>query len=629
MKLTNISATSFKGRTFSEALSPVTLIQGSNFAGKSSITDAVRLALIGYLPELGKLPKSTFDLCDSTSMSVEATMESGFKITRNWELKNNSIKTKSDVPEEIAQAGELVVMLNAEEYFSKGPTERMQYVAKNCPAPNQTTVEEIVKRIMAATQDSEVVREKLVISPADTQEWVQEALTSVSNEHEECKKAIDRANKSIVELSRLRSQDVPNVNLHSLEQDIILCNELSRKVDDELAVLQDRANKAQSNLLRRNEITRELSSKTAGEAKLKTVQKTVKDIQQAIELTEWPKDGALEQANQASSDARVEQTKLDSEYASIREAVSTATRAKKELITQSKCPYCGAEGTGWKALKEVELDSIISNGNKRLEDLVILIKAAQDKRKEHESAASGITASNKSKSDSKDQLSKAQQTLSAAERAFARYATLETELQTIPDGLENSDRITALDDKRAIHQRTLSELTSQRDTIITRKGDLKRLAELETERETATKNQHLFGTAVTLLKEARNELVEQAFQPLLDSANWFFEDILKCKLSYRNGEIGTWRNGAWVSHRTMSGTEKALVYASLQAALSERSPLRIMLIDEIGRLDHVNRNKLVVRACQAVKEGRVHQFIGVGTEIPMPAGETDVRLITV
>ena len=118
---------------------------------------------------------------------------------------------------------------------------------------------------------------------------------------------------------------------------------------------------------------------------------------------------------------------------------------------------------------------------------------------------------------------------------------------------------------------------------------------------------HTASTSCNTLRK----MVEDAFRPLLTVANSFFGAILKSPLAYNDGEIGTWREGVWVGHRTFSGTEKALCYSAIQMALAASSPVRVMIVDELGRLDAGNAEKLLLAVGHAIKTNRIDQFIGI------------------
>ncbi|MGB8295898.1 MAG: hypothetical protein WCG85_10765, partial [Polyangia bacterium] len=145
-----------------------------------------------------------------------------------------------------------------------------------------------------------------------------------------------------------------------------------------------------------------------------------------------------------------------------------------------------------------------------------------------------------------------------------------------------------------------------------RQADAQRAAQAEQARDKAKAEQVFAGKLTDTLRAIQTEAVERAFQPMLEIANAFAKPVLKSPLGYHAGEIGTRRNGLWVGHRTFSGTEKAIAYAAIQAALAARAPVRIMIIDELGRIgDRALFHLLAAVSQHLQKSGLVDQFIGI------------------
>jgi hypothetical protein len=101
-------------------------------------------------------------------------------------------------------------------------------------------------------------------------------------------------------------------------------------------------------------------------------------------------------------------------------------------------------------------------------------------------------------------------------------------------------------------------------------------------------------------------------------------------LAYNDGEIGTFRDGLFIGHATMSGTEKALAYAAIQAALASKSPVKLMIIDELGRLTDKNIARVLDAASAAINDGRLDSFIGIeANDSAAVYANSDCKLISV
>jgi hypothetical protein len=134
--------------------------------------------------------------------------------------------------------------------------------------------------------------------------------------------------------------------------------------------------------------------------------------------------------------------------------------------------------------------------------------------------------------------------------------------------------------------------------------------------------------AVKVMEAVQMKMVEEAFGAILEKANRLTDGILPSRLEYKDGDIGRWNGGTWVRHKAFSGTEKALAYAAISVALAADAPCKIVMIDELARLDAPNALKLLYRAHELIEAGVIDQFIGVGTmEIASWATNENVKVI--
>src|SRR2546427_13006476 len=93
MTLLHIEAENLKGEPFAYDLSRAVAIVGPNFAGKTRIIDAIRLALLGYLPELGKTNRATWGLSSGSPMTIRGLLSCDeAKFVRSFYLDGSTIK---------------------------------------------------------------------------------------------------------------------------------------------------------------------------------------------------------------------------------------------------------------------------------------------------------------------------------------------------------------------------------------------------------------------------------------------------------------------------------------------------------------------------------------------------------
>ena len=110
------------------------------------------------------------------------------------------------------------------------------------------------------------------------------------------------------------------------------------------------------------------------------------------------------------------------------------------------------------------------------------------------------------------------------------------------------------------------------------------------------------------------------------SAARFTAGILRSPLVYQDGDLGRFEGDKFISWETFSGTEEALAFAGLSVALAAQAPVKVVLIDELGRLTSANKTKLLDRMLELTRDGVIDAFIGADVVAPAMAGVKVVRL---
>ena len=105
------------------------------------------------------------------------------------------------------------------------------------------------------------------------------------------------------------------------------------------------------------------------------------------------------------------------------------------------------------------------------------------------------------------------------------------------------------------------------------------------------------------LRSKQAALVDAVFGSLLKIANEIVGPIMASPLAFHESDVGRWDGHRWISHKTFSGTEQALTFVAIEAALSHDVPVRLLIFDELGRLDHQRRADLINLLIAARKQG--------------------------
>lgn len=623
MKLIRIKATNFKGLSFDEPLSPLTIFVGSNFAGKTARTDAIRLLLLGYLPELGKTPRATFGLASGAEMIVEGEFDDGlvrYSMRRRFYLKGDTVRQDAEIPARFSGVGggleNFAVMLDASVYFSLSDRERVNYVFGLIQLGEgwkpAAIKDKLAKKFPQATELMDRL-ESFARDRLTAQEFVEQAINTTAEYWKNTKAYGAKMEQTIQGLSALRAYDSPATSsLPALE-------DKRAQVARQIADLQERrgvrlgaftAMKAAE--ARRKEIERELrfADKARGDLQVQRNKVTLADAA----LAELPSAGIMKELRDATAmttgncarwDMRVQNAadyrkRLGAEYATLEQAEA--------------CPCCGASGQGWKKAKLDEIGALISRADDELAEAQKTRTACGVQNRE---AQEKLLAAEKTEE-------KRQQLWDAKHAALREIARLEPGIVRLDGMAEEMTRLAPFDEDLQLDVERMQDelnmlaeearkLDVQIKATISRAGEVQRLAEAEKERDQARADQEAAAEIGKELRAIQAEMVEAAFKPLLETANSFYQGVLKAPLSYHEGEIGMWRDGTWVAHHTFSGTEKALTYAAIQSALAQKSPCRVMMIDELGRLDDANIRIMLTATFEAYTSGRIDGFVGIDT----------------
>lgn len=149
--------------------------------------------------------------------------------------------------------------------------------------------------------------------------------------------------------------------------------------------------------------------------------------------------------------------------------------------------------------------------------------------------------------------------------------------------------------------------------------------------EAAEKEAEKLGTLQKQIREARELALDGAYQPIIDAAAEFGMGVIEGTVKVADGDLGIARGPSFIRWGTMSGTERVVVTASIQAALSKEHG-GIVMIDEIGRLDKLRRSTFAANLLIAVKEGRLRQVFLIDPDPdawPRDFGHGDVARIDI
>lgn len=615
MRITRVEAENLKGRSFAYDLSPEVAIVGENFTGKTSIIDAIRLALMGYLPELGKLPKATAQLA-SGPMEARVTFEN------NTFASINVVEGKVLRSEPPPWVGE-IPLLNAAAYFGMTERERNEYVFRIAKTPEAFTKSAIVadlQRITFEEEHSEAVEKAKAAMIDQVNKWrhsdtVQIMLAEAINEmaeafkiHNARAKDTQGAIRLLTELKNRQENQAGNVR--QLRDNEELCRAASQdayKVLLDLRVQERDFNSYAARTLRHKELAKALEDRT----EIKKLEKLIK------EGTAKLQPDIQSKVSEAQLDKmRLDHARLVQRFGIHSQRLDELTEELKELGDQTACPHCGAKSKGWKDHLRAKLDTDYLALKKEVDTMVQGL--AQGKQELGEAEASFKLAQdvlvanrewNRKVMDWESQLDRRQKERENWLDNLAKEKAQLDKEKVEPVAKEAVDAAVTENEKALATYAEARKKLKEADLL---EQDIKRAAEAQLEHETADAHVKVIKAIGKALREKQAALVDAVFGSLLTVANGIVGKILASDLAFHEGEVGRWDGHRWISHKTFSGTEQALTFVAIAAALSQAAPVRLLIFDELGRLDDVRRLDLIKLLIDARKGGHIDQFIVAG-----------------
>lgn len=615
MRIKRIAAVNLKGHTFAQPLKPLNLIVGNNASGKTAYLKAIKLALYGYDPRRGKTKDVTMECSSGTSLDVVATFDDNTENVLSLNRKENGSvsgdwRASVKVP---------LVLLDFRDYTVLTAQQRTALVAGLGFVEGSWDDDELRRKIgdmsvsAPAAVTAKIVEEvnalvEETISARDSaQRTIPEWLDTLVSKCKERAKVAGQENK--VHSAQLQGYKL-GPKPKDVSKELDAANAVLAKARTEFGALTQQGIDAKKKetlavtLKARAagipDLEKSLAAANAALAKAKSLVKSnlpdlSKLTQKRIALNN---DKSAQQAAEATARKQIELLK--------------ARAAKVEPAT--KCPCCHEEGTAWKARWKKEHDAEFNVAalaqvvalrklkelTTALLELEIEFKAAEA---EHVRNSEAIAHADEAGSNV-DTITNA---LSLAKQAKADFesckvpAVSAAKLQATQCAVENAEN-------------TVRELAEQQaavdqwNQVKANRDNSERMAV-----ETGARRE-AYLTAVETVTNEQRVFVKQSFDRLLKVANRFTEGFLPAELAYNEDrdDVGYMHpeQGCFVTHSELSGFEQAIAYAGLCVALSQSSPVKLVVVDDCI-IDAANKAKILGRMEALTGDGTIDQFIMV------------------
>ena len=663
MKLTRLAAANIKGSTFNETLSDLVLYHGKNECGKSTRIEALTLALCRCLPGVASRPADIYELLASgPEMSVMVEADNGEFAGASWSKGRKGVETAFEGTLEAPR-----LLFSTSEFLDLTPKERTKFLFSVLPPPDlrkvgPTAIISNLKNVKcephtehheaAIAEFSKVVQDSWQFSATGNmfktaaapsiQDWLGALVEDIANRTKEAKASAKTMRQTVLGTTALR-QDAPA--LGPIEA-------AKKKAADAVTA----AAQAETQALN------ELSTAERQVQEAKAVAATAVDVTEAREeITHLEsciaEAGKVEAAGEAPQTPKLTNNRPtdDKERAAMTEAGNKEQKLKRIVedwqttvkqisdkitaaVSQTCCPTCGHDISDKQKETVAKLTAELGTTAENLEAARIDYKAAEEKLadaidarlaadqaiKEWDELAAKQTATHResyAKWSLNDQNYRTAQ--SNINKWTSRIATLNRLIEgntkaaeavsalplLVTASQEAAGRYTVAKEARAAAKVALDAVETQYRTALADAAAARNAQQATDQAEKIEAKAAIGQELRDYLDELLKECIKRSIGPLVDLANSLCGDILSAPLDFRDGEICMETPEGSHSHKTMSGSSKALAYAALSVGLAAQSPIRLVILDELSRLDASRQTLLVNRLGELIKDGRIDQAI--------------------
>jgi hypothetical protein len=381
----------------------------------------------------------------------------------------------------------------------------------------------------------------------------------------------------------------------------------------------------------RNDLTAALARLTAQDVDGRLATVTAEEVALAKEVQGYDAGPANRLTTQRNELAQA-RANLEGEARMVKRQNEAISKRLDELQSAPCCPYCHSKKKGWQETVQTEINNdrdlwlqkaaeIIAKAadiQGQLEALQPAIDAALDAERHNAIATEAIRVK--------------RQLLSTLHAQAQQKAVWEARLAALTadgDKAALDTELSIVEGTTATARESLTELQTSQRAFDRARLEEQQNAQVVLAANSAKVSRDILAAVVEALETLQRQLVDAAFGGIMATANRLVGDILLSPLAYDkdSGEIGRMQGGRFISHRTFSGTEKALAYAAISVALAADSPCKIVLIDELGRLDNEHKTALLTRMVTLTRDGIIDQFVGVDTSSSDVEGVNEVRIV--
>jgi hypothetical protein len=613
-----------KGITRDYTLSPFTYIHGQNRSNKTSIIDAIQVAILGYHPSLQKTAASTFELCSGQEMDVAVHFSDGNYVRRVY-TKNTRGVSASVTPSDYGPDLRLMPCLDHSLYFGKSEKERVQQVIN---LSQGSEADALVPKVMSALK---MIKNK---DHKEIDERVLAALLSEMPAHEEgmpiqlwLGSVLDWA-KAKAKEERARATKFESSQAIVSEANAIDSLDNAKTIDElRFEISRARADENEEIVLNERAMSEwrayneKYTARKEIEAKIKTspAVEPVDALQREFDLLmQQNKDLDTERSlittkGQAAMSVHASKTSAMSVHISKKAASLSEI---KKLAGLDHCPTCKASSEGWRKHAERYYSAEATEADLKIAELQAEADTAKSQADQLRPRLAQV----------KDAIGKNNARITELQAVIRRSTEIETNLRRNiveynkfgnnyvdqkPQPPAESDALRAARDEVAKIARQIQAIESQEHE----RRRIEQIAEIGAEARSAAEMSKRIADKI---QEKQAEIVEDSFGPILEVANKLSSGVMPSPIAYYDGRVGRYVNpgSIFIPVNAFSGSELKLTQVAITVGLCRQAANKIAIIDEMGVFDEQSRTRITQNAIDLIETGVIDQIIMVGVQPP-------------
>ena len=672
MKIKSISYSGVKKAAATTiGLSPLTIITGANRGGKTTVRDALLLALNGSHPSLPKTNQGVMGLASGPELLTRATFDDESTLERSWRVsKGGSIKSETiGTPPAIA-----IEQFEPLLFLAMGGKARLAYLAAMA---STDLIRAIIERRLGATEwamdiydgSADAVGameaiERAIVERRKAAKQERDRLTKALQEHvstapvmlesdnvlvASAEEIIAAERQSYLATIQARNEHGAIVERRAayetaLQKHAAAIRESWALAFDEIAELAEleRQHDRAADCAERRGV---LSARIAAAEGTLLFAPEIDRLQETVQIagvTPVCDEDALVKIRKLREKAQDDSRLLDAYIKANTENIE----AEKNRVIEEVCSHCGhvidvavAKAQREELLQSMQTEAAALNDRlSRAQDAVAMntraIETLEKQKKIHETAAIAMEAlaADRQRREMIGDLSAELATIPAmTQHATARLKDLAAreqqhkaaELASLRAG-DVPAPVTAFEVERAAS--ALAELREQHKATHNRLAQLeiaqqRALAFTTWEQRTKAMNESLERAKAAVLaieatetqfESGKTEMLASVWQPITAIANriiseTFGDDTLS--VVHDGTDVGLRDLAGYRTFGTISGSEATVLAFAIGAAIASQGDLKLAIIDELGALDATTRRRFLASIANLVKDSVLEQVL--------------------